>query len=107
MTYAALIDLLEDLLPGKVHETAAPAGETRFIVHHCYGTTPVYADDTNIWEFPRVQLDIYTQDPADVLPEQVKQLLRAWATTWSVQYMGYDDETKLNRVILQLEVMGL
>ena len=107
MTYASLKTLLSDLLPGGVFETAAPAGETRFIVHHCYGTTPVYADDTNIWEFPRVQLDIYTRDPDDELPGQVKQLLRAWATTWSVQYMGWDDETGLYRVILQLEVLGL
>lgn len=105
MTYAFLKTLLAQLLPATF-ESVAPAGLTRFIVCQRYGLSPVYAGDANVWDFPRVQIDVYTRDPEDPLPDHVRELLRAWCAPYSVQAMTYDDETALYRTILQLEVIS-
>lgn len=104
MTFAALLDLVRKLIPA--YDTAAPHGLTRYVVGHMYGAESHYADDANLFDFPRVQLDVYTQSPEDELPWQVMDLLRAWNLPYTVVDMVYDDETALHRTILQLEVTG-
>lgn len=105
MSYASLLSELKILCPDS-YDVAAPAGLTRFVVAHRYAESSVYADDSNVWDFPRVQIDVYTQSPDDSLPEDVKLLLRTWCCPYTVQSMAWDDDTALWRTILQTEVIS-
>lgn len=106
MTYASLINLLRTVIP-EFYDTAAPAGLTRFGVAAVYGAESHYGDDANVLDFPRVQIDLYFQDPADSLPGDVCETLRAWSWPYSVQDRVWDDDRALFRVILQTEVLSL
>ena len=105
MTYASLIDLLRQLHTDS-YDTAVPAGLTRYIVAHTYGGNSVQAGDRNVWDFLRVQIDVYTQSPEDPLPTLVRELLQAWCCPYLWVDSYYDDETALHRTILQLEVVA-
>ena len=105
MTFALLLDLLKKLFP-DTYDTAVPAGKTRFIVATRYGMESVYGSDANAWDFVRVQIDVYTQDPDDGLPGLVRDLLRAWCCPYSVQGVGWDDDAARVRTTLQLEVIA-
>ena len=104
MTYADLKNLLQKLLP-DTYDTAAPAGKVRYIVLHRYGANSVYGSNSNVFDFPRVQIDVYAQSPEDTLPGLVRQILRLWNVPYTVQDESWDDDTALYRTILQTEVL--
>lgn len=104
MTYAALLSRIRKRVP--TYDVAAPRGLTRYVVGHMYGAESHYADDANLFDFPRVQLDIYTQSPSDKLPWKVMGTLRCMHLPYTVVDQIYDDETALYRTILQLEVLS-
>lgn len=106
MSLQNLIDLLRTVCP-EFYDTAAPRGLTRYGVAHAYGAQSEYADDANILDFPRVQIDLYFQDPADTLPGDVCETLRAWGVPYAVMDRVYEDDRALFRVILQTEVFSL
>lgn len=104
MTYADLLSLIRILLP-ETYDTAVPAGKVRYIVLHRYGANSVYGSNSNVFDFPRVHIDVYTQGPEDALPGLVRQILRLWNLPYTVQGESWDDDTALYRTILQTEVL--
>lgn len=105
MTFARLLQLLKTLHHDS-YDTAAPAGLTRFITATRYGATSVYGSNANAWDFIRVQIDVYVQDPDDALPGMVRDLLRAFSQPYTVQGIAWDDDTARVRTILQTEVIA-
>lgn len=102
-----LSELLEALeaLTGCPADTIAPPDTPRCCAAHAYAAASFYGDDANILDIPRVQIDVYTQDPADELPEQVAALLQAWHLPYTIELLReYDEETNRLRSIFQAEV---
>ena len=65
-----------------------------------------YADDLNILDVPKIQLDLWTQTYEDTLPDQVTEVLRTWRLPYRVEaLMTYDEETNRLRTIVQAEVL--
>lgn len=103
MTLQDLEAALKDVCP-ETYELMAPAGATRAVVWHSYGASHLSADDSTLLDVPKVQLDIFYQDLADYLVEDVKDVLRSLYLPYEVQDDSYDDEYALRRCIIQLEV---
>lgn len=103
MTYASLRASLKALCP-NTYRWAAPHGLTRYIMLHRYGANAIRGDDTRLHSFPRVQIDIYTQDEEDALPDQVCDMLTAAGMDYELTDEIYDEDLALFRTILQLEV---
>ena len=102
-----LSELLEALeaLTGSPVDTIAPPDTPRCCAAHGYTAASFYGDDANILDIPRVQIDVYTQDPADDLPEQVAALLQAWHLPYTIELLReYESETNRLRTIYQTEV---
>lgn len=87
-----------------VYETAAPKSKQRFVVWQRYGRKPIFGDDRNQLEIPKVQLDIITNIPDDSMIDDICAALWMMNLTYSVESEGYDDEYAAYRTILQLEV---
>lgn len=102
---AALIDAVEALTGTSADRIGAP-DTGRAAVVSTYGATSVYADDSNLVNAVKVQIDVYITDPADGLPEAVMAVLEAMYLPYRVEdWNGYDPETNRLRTILQLEVL--
>ena len=104
MTYASLLTLLRQLCP--TYEEAAPAGLTRYVTASLYGSEAASGDDGTLWEFPKVQLDVWAQQPRDRLFGDVRDLLQAWSCPYQMIARVYDDDLAMFRMILQLEVLA-
>ena len=94
-------------LSGRPVDAVAPSGVERFIVAAQYGASSAYGADANVLDIPRVQIDIYTPDPEDPLPDRVMSLLQAWHMPYTVIGRNiYEEDRNVLRTILQLEVIA-
>lgn len=89
----------------QTYELAAPKGVRRCIVWHRYGRSSCFGDDKNQFDAPRIQLDIVTQNPQDVLVDDVCAALWLMDLPYDVVSEGYDDEYAAMRTIIQLVVV--
>lgn len=105
MTYASLFEALQRIHP-DTYDRAAPHGLTRFAVLRRYAATPLWADDRNLMDFPRCQLDVWTQSPDDDLPGLFAEFLSALDLPYELEDESWDDELNLYRTIFQMEVVG-
>lgn len=103
MTLQDLDTALKAVCP-NTYELAAPAGETRAVVWHCYGASHLIGGDCTVVDVPKVQIDILYQQLDDSLADDVKEALRELHLPYEVQDDSYDDEYAIRRCILQLEV---
>lgn len=103
MTLQDLETSLRAVCP-ETYELMAPAGAIRAVVWNCYGAAHLIADDCTVLDVPKVQIDIFYQDLADSLAEDVKGVLRTLYLPYEVQEDSYDDEYALRRCIILLEV---
>ena len=95
---------LKEAFP-DVYETAAPKGKQRFVVWHRYGRSSLFGDNRNQVDAPKVQLDIVTNIPDDLLVDDICAALWRMDLPYSVESEGYDDEYAAYRTILQLVVV--
>lgn len=86
------------------YETAAPKGKQRYVVWTRYGRSPIFGDDRNQLDAPKIQLDIVTNIPDDLLFDDICGALWLMDIPYSVQSDGYDDEFNAFRTILQMVV---
>ena len=85
---------------------AGAPDEPRQIVYSVYSVSSAYADDLNILDVPKIQLDLWTQTYEDTLPDQVTEVLKTWLLPYRVEaLMTYDEETNRLRTIVQAEVL--
>ncbi len=89
----------------ETYELAAPKGASRFVVWHRYGRSSSYADDRNVLDVPKVQIDIVTNNPDDFLVDDVCAALWTMDLPYTVQSEGYDPDYAAFRTILQLVVV--
>lgn len=87
------------------YEIAAPKSKQRFVVWHRYGRSSMYGDDTNQVDPPKVQIDIVTNNPDDLLVDDICAVLWMMDLPYSVVSDGYDDDYAAFRTILQLVVV--
>ena len=100
-----LLDALE-ALTGVPADTIASPDTPRFAVASAYRASSVYGDDANILDIPKVQIDVYAQDTADDLLDQITALLQLWHLPYTVEALNvYDEETNRLRSIIQAEVI--
>ena len=89
-----------------VFQVVGPADTLRMVVISPYNASSIYGDDANLLDVPKAQLDIYTPDLADTLPEAVMGLLQDWHLPYTVEELRiYEPETNRLRTILQAEVI--
>lgn len=103
MTLQAFDAKLKETFAG-VYETAAPKGKQRYVVWHRYGRDSVHGDDRNQVDVPKVQIDIVTNIPDDLLVDDICAALWLMDLSYSVESEGYDDEYSAYRTIIQLVV---
>ena len=89
----------------EVYETAAPQNATRYVVWHRYGRSSVFGENRNQTNIPKVQIDIVTNIPDDILADDVCAALWLMDIPYSVQSEGYEDELAAYRTILQMVVI--
>ena len=87
------------------YELAAPKGKQRYVVWHRYGRSSTYGDDRNQIDAPKVQIDVISDNYADLLVDDVCAALWLMGQSYSVVSEGYDDEYAAYRTILQLVVI--
>ena len=104
MTLQEFDNNLKKDLPDLVYELAAPEGLRRYVVWHRYGRDSSYGDDVNQLDFPKVQIDIISNDYYDLLAEDVEIALVMMHLPYEVISEGYDDDYEAYRTILQLVV---
>lgn len=101
-----LLQALETATGLVPYPFAGAPDEPRQIVYTVYSVSSLYADDLNILDVPKIQLDLWTQTPDDQLPDQVMTVLQSWHLPYTVETsMMYDDETNRLRTIIQAEVL--
>ena len=88
-----------------VFEVAAPKGNQRFVVWHRYGRSSLIGDDRNQLDAPRIQIDIISNIPDDMLADDIAAALWMMDLPYSILSEGYDDEYAAFRTILQLVVV--
>ena len=88
-----------------VYEVAAPRGKQRFVVWHRYGRSSLIGDDRNQLDAPRIQIDVVSNIPNDMLVDDIAAALWMMDLPYSVVSEGYDDEYAAFRTILQLVVV--
>ena len=89
----------------ETYRDAAPKGARRYVVWAAYGREPVFGDDRNQLDAPKVQLDIVTNKVDDTLVDDVCAALWMMDLTYTVVSEGYDPEYNGYRTILQLVVI--
>lgn len=89
----------------ETYELAAPKGARRYVVWHRYGRSSLFGDDKNQFDAPRIQLDIVTQNPQDVLVDDICAALWLMDLPYEIVSEGYDDEYAAMRTIIQLVVV--
>lgn len=87
-----------------VYEIAAPKGKQRYVVWNRYGRASSNGDDRNQIDFPRVQIDIISNQKDDLLVDDVCAALWMMDLPYSVESEGYDNDYAAFRTILQLVV---
>ena len=87
------------------YEIAAPKGKLRYVAWHSYGRHSSYADNHNVLDLPKVQIDIVTNISDDTLVDDICAALWLMGLSYSVESEGYDDEYTACRTILQLVVI--
>ena len=87
------------------YETAAPKGKQRYVVWHRYGRNIVPGDDRNQAFANKVQIDIVTNVPDDLMVDDVFAALWSMDLPFEIISEGYDDEYAAFRIILQLVVI--
>lgn len=88
-----------------VYETAAPESAVDFVVWAKYGAQSGFADDFNILDLPKVQLDIVTQTSDSIIADDIMAALWAMNLPYSVQSEGYDPDYNAFRTILHVVVI--
>lgn len=94
---------LKEIFP-DTYEAAAPKGKQRYVVWHRYGRSSFYGDNGNVLNLPKVQVDIVTNIPDDLLVEDICAALWDMDLPYSVESEEYDDAYVTYRTILQLVV---
>ena len=89
----------------NVYQTAAPKGLKRYVVWAQYGRSSLLGDDKNQVDAPKIQLDIITNIPNDIIPDDILAALWAMDLPYSVESEGYDDEYAAFRTIVQTVVI--
>lgn len=87
------------------YELAAPKGKQRFVVWHKYGRNIIPGDDRNQVDAPKVQIDIVTNVPNDLMVDDIFAALWLMDQSFEIISEGYDDEYAAFRTILQLVVV--
>lgn len=88
------------------YELAAPKDHPRrYVVWHRYGRSSTYGDNRNQIDAPKVQIDIFSNNYADLLVDDICAALWLMEQSYSVVSEGYDDEYAAYRTILQLVVI--
>ena len=101
-----LIEALRALDPTvPVEDTVDPANVARCVCVSQYMAASFYADDANVLDVPKVQIDVYTTSILDALPDQICELLADWHLPYTLEDRGYDADTNRIRTILQAEVI--
>ena len=103
MTLQQFETALKQAVP-ETYKVAAPKGEQRYVAWHTFGRDSTFGDNRNQMDFPRVQLDIITNNPDDFIVDDVCAALWAMDLPYSVESEGYDDNYAAYRTILQLVV---
>ena len=104
MTLQAFEDKLKEVCP-DTYKLPAPKGKRRFVTWHRYGRSPIFGDDRNQTDPPKVQLDIVTNVWNDTLADDIMAALWAMDLPYEVVSEGHDDEYAAERTILQLVVV--
>ena len=100
-----LIEAIE-AITGSPADTVGAPDKGRCAVVSPYTAASFYGDDANLLDVPKAQIDIYTPDQDDGLPEEIMELLQAWHLCYTVEDLrSYDPETNRLRTILQTEVI--
>lgn len=105
MTLSELAAALEVAAPGAIFAQEAPQALVRYVVYHQYNYQTIHGDDAAAALFPRVQLDVYWQQPDDTLLEDVLIVLNYWRQPYELADITRDDERLLQRAIIQLTVV--
>lgn len=105
MTLETFGAALKSADPSLVYELAAPVGLKRYAVWHQYGRSSTSGDDRNQMDFPKVQIDIFTNVLNDTLVDDISSVLWTLDLPYEVVSEGYDDEYSAYRTILQLVVI--
>lgn len=104
MTLKEFENNLKNSFP-DVYQTAAPKGKSRYVVWHRYGRSSAHGDDRNQLDVPRIQIDIVTNIPDDLLVDDISAALWMMDIPYSVESEGYDDDFAAYRTILQMVVV--
>ena len=104
MTLQQFESNLKEAFP-DVYELAAPPGNRRFVTWHRYGRSSAFGDDRNQIDAPKVQIDIVTNIPDDVMVDDILAALWMMNLPYTIVSEGYDDEYEAFRTILQLVVV--
>ena len=99
------LDLMLKTICPQTYENKAPAGVSRFIVGHRYGTQSTCGDDRNLLDLPKIQIDILVHTTQDDLVDDVCSALGKMGLTYSIQDLNlYDEDYNALRTVLQLVV---
>ena len=104
MTLSDFHNSLKSYIP-ETYELTAPVNVRRYVVWHIYGRHPLYGDNRNVMDVPKVQIDIFTDQYPDTLADDVTAALFLLGLSYSIQSEGYDHDYNAYRTILQLEVV--
>ena len=87
------------------YRDAAPSGKTRFAVWHSYGGRSIFGNDRTQMVIPKVQIDILTQEYADIFVDDVCAALWSMGIAYDVISESYDPDYAAIRTILQMVVV--
>ena len=105
MTLQIFEQILKDVCP-DTFELQAPRNRSRFVVWHRYGTKSGHGDDQNVFDLPKVQIDVLQQDPQDTLADDICSALSAAHLPYTIlDYQVYDPDYARLRTIMQLVVI--
>mgnify|MGYP001777193886 CR=1 FL=1 len=98
---------LETLLRGVCSDTyylAAPSGMRRYVVYQPLTAGTHSADDRTSLSTLRVQIDLRYVSKSDTLPRDVCVALERAYIPYTVEDIGYEDESGRMRCIIRAEV---
>ena len=104
MTYADFVKAFRESVPDS-YEVAIPVGASAGVAINRYGARSTQGDDRNQLDLPKVQLDILTTDPGDILLDAVTGTLWLLDQPYEIVDQSYDPDFGRYRTIIQLVVM--
>ena len=105
MTLQAFEQILKAACP-QTYELGAEPRASRCVVWHRFGVQSGHGDNRNLFDLPKLQVDILCKSPTDELVDDVCGALSSHSLPYSVQdYMVYDPDYEQLRTILQLVVV--